>query len=81
MFILFILFNIRFSSKHSKYKVLKDILCNNIVVVYNHTLPILAQVVEQLTVEVYVIDVDVINRSPVRVQQIGKYYKIIIYKL
>jgi hypothetical protein len=51
------------------------------VVVYNHTLPILAQVVEQLTVEVYVIDVDVINRSPVRVQQIGKYYKIIIYKL
>ena len=41
-------------------KVLKAILCGNIVVVCNHTLPILAQVVERLTVEV--IDVYVCRR-------------------
>ena len=50
------------------------------MVVYNHPLPILAQVVERLTVEVidvyvvdaYVVNVEVINRSQVRIQQIGK---------
>jgi hypothetical protein len=58
------------------------------VVVYNRPLPILAQVVERLTVEVidvevidvYVINVEVINRSQVRIQQIGK-VKIIGYTI